>query len=187
MTGQEFVIQRPTARKIQQQAPGFLDALNAGALDIGGDPAGMLGKYAAKLNPLHRAGGGSIPSVQQFLKQQDPKPYIWGGTGPGGWDCSGLAGAAYALLTGMSPYRRYFTTASNFAALGFRRGLGTFTMGVNPGHHMDVNLAGFGAEAASTATGIHTGSAATPVTRFAQQWFLPQVGGQFVAGGGFPG
>jgi hypothetical protein len=25
------------------------------------------------------------------------------------------------------------------------------------------------------------------VTRFAQQWFLPQVGGQFVAGGGFPG
>jgi hypothetical protein len=93
------------------------------------------------------AQGGSIPSVQQFLKQQDPKPYIWGGTGPGGWDCSGLAGAAYALLTGMSPYRRYFTTASNFAALGFRRGLGTFTMGVNPGHHMDVNLAGFGAEA----------------------------------------
>jgi hypothetical protein len=343
MTGQEFVIQRPTARKIQRQAPGFLDALNQGALDIAGDPAAMLAKFAAKINPLHfarggsipgfatggfvraedgslvrssfysnlgpglvmaedgsivrssfysrpaaprprpapkphytynympqanrhgitpaiqelfahltRGGpiledlsfrgesgyyrahndaiadlfhqryprlawgpvaqqalsawasrwirrvqsgqpalgfaqGGSIPSVQQFLKQQDPKPYIWGGTGPGGWDCSGLAGAAYGLLTGMSPYRRYFTTASNFAALGFRRGLGTFTMGVNPGHHMDVNLAGFGAEAASTATGIHTGSAATPVTRFAQQWFLPQVGGQFVAGGGFPG
>jgi cell wall-associated NlpC family hydrolase len=187
MTGQEFVIQRPTARKIQRQAPGFLDALNSGALDIGGDPAAMLGKYAAKMQPLHFAGGGSIPSVQAFLRAQDPKPYIWGGTGPGGWDCSGLAGAAYALLTGQSPYRRYFTTASNFAALGFRRGLGTFSMGLNPGTHMDVNLAGFGAEAQSTATGIKTGGAATPVTRFAQQWYLPQVGGRFIAAGGFPG
>lgn len=30
-----------------------------------------------------------------FARSQIGKPYVWGGTGPNGWDCSGLVQAAY--------------------------------------------------------------------------------------------
>ena len=176
LTSGEFVIQRPTARRIRQQAPGFLDALNAGAVDVGGDKSGMRLRYGRALS---FAAGGSVPSVQAFLRAQDPKPYIWGGTGPGGWDCSGLVGAAYGLLSGLTPYRRYFTTATFPGFDGFQRGArpGGFNVGVNPGTHMAGSLGGMGFEAQSTATGIHVGSGTTPTSRFSQQWYLPGVGG----------
>jgi hypothetical protein len=176
LTAEEFVVRRPSARRIRAQAPGLLEALNSGAVDVGGDTSGMRLRYG---RALKLAGGGSVPSVQAWLRAQDPKPYIWGGVGPGGFDCSGLVGAAYGLLAGLTPYRRYFTTA-NFAGFdGFRRGQtrGGFNVGVNPGVHMAGSLGGMGFEAQSTATGIHVGSGVTPVSRFAQQWYLPGVGG----------
>jgi len=176
LTAGEFVVQRPTARKIQAQAPGFLDALNAGQVDVGGDKSGMRLRYG---RALAFASGGSVPYVQSWLRAQDPKPYIWGGVGPGGFDCSGLVGAAYGLLRGLTPYRRYFTTAGFPGFDGFRRGTtrNGFNVGVNPGVHMAGSLGGLGFEAQSTATGIHVGSGVTPTSRFAQQWYLPGVGG----------
>jgi cell wall-associated NlpC family hydrolase len=35
-------------------------------------------------------------AVLAFAQQQLGKPYVWGATGPGAFDCSGLTGAAYA-------------------------------------------------------------------------------------------
>lgn len=180
MTGDEFVVQRPTARKIKREAPGFLEALNAGQLDIGGDKGAMRARYGVA---LRRARGGSIPSVQAFLRGTDPLPYIWGGAGPGGYDCSGLVGAAYGLLTGKGGGhgQRYFTTDSIGAGQGFRPGLGSaFVVGVTPGRgHMAMQLGSLKAEARSTASGIIIGPGATSPASFARKFYLPQAGGQW--------
>jgi cell wall-associated NlpC family hydrolase len=49
--------------------------------------------------------GGTLPAVDAsplaaaalaFAQSQLGKPYVWGATGPGSFDCSGLTGAAYA-------------------------------------------------------------------------------------------
>ncbi len=76
------------------------------------------------------------------------------------------------------------TTRSGFSNLGFKPGVGTFTMGVNPGRHMAGNLAGLPFEAASTRSGIKVGSSARNVKSFSQQWYLPRLGTGFVDGGG---
>jgi hypothetical protein len=179
LTGREFVIQRPTAVRIERQAPGFLDALNAGALDIGGDTAAMRVGNGA---PLGLARGGSVPAVKQFIRAQDPKPYVWGAAGPGGFDCSGLVGAAYGQLTGRGggSGQRYFTTDTVGSVGDLRPGLGAFSIGVTPGRgHMAGQLGGLKFEARSTASGILVGSAAASPKSFARQFYLPSLGGAF--------
>lgn len=47
-------------------------------------------KYAAQ------GGGNAVATAITFAKRQLGKPYVWGETGPGGFDCSGLVYAAYA-------------------------------------------------------------------------------------------
>ena len=42
-----------------------------------------------------RASGAAGTAIS-YARQQIGKPYIWGGTGPGGYDCSGLVMMAYA-------------------------------------------------------------------------------------------
>jgi hypothetical protein len=181
-TAGEFMIQRPTVRKIQRQAPGFLEALNSGRVDVGGDTGNL---RASVGRDLRFAQGGSIPSIQAKLRATDPLPYVWGAAGPGGYDCSGLVGAAYGALTGKGGFggQRYFTTDSIGTAQGFRSGLGTFSVGVTPGRgHMAGQLGSLKFEARSTASGIHVGPSALPVTSFARHFFLPQFGGTFGAG-----
>ena len=39
---------------------------------------------------------GGVSSVIAFAQAQLGKPYLWGGSGPGSWDCSGLTQAAWA-------------------------------------------------------------------------------------------
>jgi hypothetical protein len=166
----EYVIKAASARKLGTQ---FLDTLN-NATSIGGDPAGMTLGFAA---------GGSVSRAQALIRAQANDPYIWGGVGPNGFDCSGLAGLPYAALTGRALYRRYFTTASDFRSLGFKPGTGAYTIGVNPYTHMAGNIGGLPFEAASTRSGIHVGRGAQSVMRFAKQYFLASLGGVFGGNG----
>ncbi len=39
---------------------------------------------------------GGVQAVLDFARAQIGKPYVWGGTGPDGYDCSGLVQAAWA-------------------------------------------------------------------------------------------
>ncbi|GHC91852.1 hypothetical protein GCM10007079_39610 [Nocardiopsis terrae] len=41
---------------------------------------------------------GNAQTVLNFAYAQVGKPYVWGGTGPGGYDCSGLTQAAWAQV-----------------------------------------------------------------------------------------
>jgi len=91
-------------------------------------------EVAAKLGMLQ---GGSGEAVS-FAQAQDGKPYIWGGVGPAGYDCSGYMSAIANVLTGKPPHNRLFSTAmvQNGAAFGpFEPGLGgKFQIGVSSGH-----------------------------------------------------
>ncbi|MDS1270590.1 NlpC/P60 family protein [Lipingzhangella sp. LS1_29] len=42
------------------------------------------------------AASGDVQAVLDFAYDQIGKPYVWGGTGPDGYDCSGLTQAAWA-------------------------------------------------------------------------------------------
>jgi cell wall-associated NlpC family hydrolase len=50
--------------------------------------------WAAKYSA--QGGSGAVATAIAFAKAQIGKPYAWGGTGPGAFDCSGLVYAAYA-------------------------------------------------------------------------------------------
>jgi hypothetical protein len=185
-TAGEYVVQRPTVRKLERTIPGFLDRLNAGQLDIGGDPDVMrigVGRPVRGQKPQGYALGGRIAEAQRYIKAQFGEDYIWGGSGPFGGDCSGYVGNAYNILTGRPVNSRAFTTATIGGAQGFRPGRGTFTVGVTRGAgHMAGNLAGLAFEA--TPPRLRGGAAAAPVTSFARQFYLPSAGGVF---GGMPG
>lgn len=87
-------------------------------------------------------GGGGTGAAVDFAKAQDGKPYIWGGVGPTGYDCSGYMSAIANVLTGKdSPYKRIFSTGMVKSGVPFGPfvpGLGgAFSIGVkhgNPGH-----------------------------------------------------
>lgn len=114
------------------------------------------------------AGGGAIDSkrveaAKRFAQAQAGKPYIWGGVGPVGYDCSGFMSAIANVLLGRSPYSRMGTSAS-FPWPGFKSGPGQFTVGAftgNPGH-VAGTLDGMNVE--STNGSVRVGSAARGAT-----------------------
>jgi cell wall-associated NlpC family hydrolase len=87
----------------------------------------------------------------QWARQQVGKPYIWGGVGPGGYDCSGFMSAITNIIRGRSPYSRVGSTAS-FPWSGFAPGVGGFfSIGSTPNAgggvgHMAGTLLGVGVE-----------------------------------------
>lgn len=57
-------------------------------------------------------GGKGVNKALAWAKSQAGKPYIWGGVGPRGYDCSGFMSAITNVIDGKSPYSRRFTTFS---------------------------------------------------------------------------
>lgn len=91
---------------------------------------GGLGKT---FDPPAFAGGGSLSSesiarAKKFAQDNVGDPYVWGGVGPNGFDCSGLMSAITNVITGKNPYSRIGATG-NFPWSGFEAGPGQFTIG----------------------------------------------------------
>lgn len=93
------------------------------------------------LSGLGGGGGGPVnpglAGALNWVKTQVGKPYLWGGVGPDGYDCSGLMGAIVNVIKGAEdPFKRLFSTASLPTDL-FEKGPGAFSIGWfkgNPGH-----------------------------------------------------
>lgn len=137
------------------------------------------------------ANGGLIGAMQ-FAQSADGLPYIWGGTGPSGFDCSGFMSAIYAIITGKNPAVRQFDTSADFEALGFVRGSmpGAFNIGVRNGGpgggHMAGTLPdGTNVEAGGNSSTVKFGGDAAGAMDFPTQYYLPTMGNP--TGGGYSG
>ncbi|MFJ3287076.1 NlpC/P60 family protein, partial [Streptomyces sp. NPDC086669] len=57
-------------------------------------------------------GGPKIKAATRWAKAQAGKPYIWGGVGPKGFDCSGFMGAIENVIRGRKPNSRRWATGA---------------------------------------------------------------------------
>ena len=180
-----------TAKSMAQGGAPVVAALNAGWVPSAEFLHGMVPGYKR---------GGVVAEAERFAASVgDDRPYVYGGTGPG-YDCSGYQSAIYAVLTGQDPRKRYFTTESDFEALGFRRGYmrGAYNIGVHRGgggrlSHMagtlpnGVNVESGGAH---NSTLYGNGAAGADDPQFELHYYLPVGGGDpggSIAGGALAG
>lgn len=57
-------------------------------------------------------GGGGFAKALEWARAQAGKPYVWGGVGPGGYDCSGFMSAIQNVIGGKNPYSRLWATGA---------------------------------------------------------------------------
>lgn len=114
---------------------------------------------------LGGAGGPGMQKGQAFARAQNGKPYVWGGVGPGGYDCSGFMSAIVNVVKGRNPYSRLFTThgfTGDVGPAGFKRGARSgFMVGVTHAGvgHMAGTIMGLNVES-SGSRGVHLGGTA---------------------------
>lgn len=129
-----------------------------------------------------------VASVQNWIRAQQGKPYIWAGAGPEGWDCSGFVGSVILALQGQNPYHRIFSTSNEAGFIRKPAWTSPLTVGwANAGErgggdvgHTAGNLAGLAFESGGALGNVHSGAGSTPVTSFAHVgsydsggWLMP--------------
>ncbi|MFB4312940.1 phage tail tape measure protein [Actinomadura sp. 21ATH] len=136
---------------------------------IGRLPRKMIGEFIGwvkkNLEDLFQ-GGGDFGKALAWAKNQAGKPYVWGGVGPGGYDCSGFMSAITNVIRGDNPYSRLFTTFS----FSPNRGTAGFVPGAASDFRVGVTNAGVG-HMAGTLNGVNVesrGSAGVVVGRAAR-------------------
>ncbi|WP_406234922.1 hypothetical protein [Nocardia sp. NBC_01009] len=177
LSNREFVV---NALATGKNLP-FLEAINAGWTP----PDWLLDLM---VNGLPGFAGGGLVDVQNFLRGEAGKKYQYGGTGNPSWDCSGIAGGAWAAATGKPTNKRYFTTDSDFAALGWQPGPGgpnDITIGTDGGSGTNGHMSGRTGDLkfeSSGADGVEVGAGAQDPSNFPKQWHWP-LGGNPLGGG----
>jgi len=132
-------------RNVESWRKGLLRRAVGGAVDVrfreGESGWDVLQDHiAAAGQGLAASLGGPLRRALEWAGSQAGKPYIWGGVGPAGYDCSGFMSAIANVVLGQNPYSRRFATGSMVGGGvgGFARGdSGGFRIGVmhgNPGH-----------------------------------------------------
>ena len=91
-------------------------------------------KTADKKGGAGGVGGPRIQEALKWAKAQAGKPYIWGGVGPKGFDCSGFMGAIENVIRGLKPNTRRWATGAfsgNTAPAGWvKNGSSAFRIGI---------------------------------------------------------
>jgi hypothetical protein len=120
-----------------------------------------------------------------WARSQAGKPYIWGGVGPAGYDCSGWTSALVNVIQGRNPHQRRHTTHSFGASSGpdgfVRNRHSAFQVGVTDAGvgHMAGTLSGVAVESSGSA-GVRVGGGARGANH---PMFTRQYGLRMAAGG----
>jgi cell wall-associated NlpC family hydrolase len=106
------------------------------------------------------------------------EPYGWGGVGPNIYDCSGFMSDLFASATGRPTGQRYFTTTSDFPALGFQPGFlpgSPLNIGVSADHMAGTLSNGINVEAGGAGGNVQYGGGAAGALdpQFAHRYHLP--------------
>ncbi|MFA4080472.1 hypothetical protein ONA92_02000 [Mycobacteroides salmoniphilum] len=190
----------PYNQAAQKSAQFYLDKFSGGGGQADAGVAAVIEAANSGAAQLPSATGLPVPgadgtfspaalrAIQYAQQHAVGQKYVYGGTGaqqyeggPGGYDCSGIASAVYAASKGLPQGQRYFTTESDFAALGFVPGyksgelnIGVMRGGGGPNSHMALTLPnGIKVESGGAADATQYGGAAKGATDFALQWHLP--------------
>lgn len=151
-----------------------------------GAPAGMTNSDGSLTPAAQRA-------IQYAQAHAVGQKYVYGGLGPTGYDCSGIASAIYAAAKGLPEGQRYFTTESDFGALGFLPGyqkgdlnIGVMRGGGGPNSHMVLTLPnGINVESGGASDTTQIGGTAKGALDLPLHWHLSLSGNQGV--GSVPG
>jgi tetratricopeptide (TPR) repeat protein len=133
----EFVVKASSYRKHRalveainaDKVPGFAKGGAAVKLPVDVNMSGWLSGVNAMIKKFAESmGGPGIAGALNWARSQVGKPYVWGGVGPGGYDCSGFMSAIANKIRGRNPYSRLGSTAT-FPWSGFSPGVGPFMIG----------------------------------------------------------
>ncbi|KOX07918.1 hypothetical protein ADL05_27850 [Nocardiopsis sp. NRRL B-16309] len=83
-----------TAESAQEEGETALEEQEELVAELAPEPAASTGGAGETAEAA--AASGDVQTVLDFARAQIGKPYVWGGTGPDSYDCSGLVQAAWA-------------------------------------------------------------------------------------------